>query len=614
MLSLRRGTDRTSTRMFSRSSLPTSRTKHRRFLQVEPLEQRVVLSTYWVSPSGSDSNPGTQTQPWLTLQGTSQSPHVASLMAGDTLDIEPGTYAGFIVGWDSSTPGQGDWYGTIAGTPGKPITIQAAPGSAPGSVIINSQNNETQFGIDLEPGCNYITISGITVNGSSGGLAEYPNHGGGIKICGNNCTIQNSTITNINYGFGIIADNANDVLLQGNSISNIQNQGNADYGHGIYLSGTNTGAVINGNTIFDNAYIGIHVNGDASEGGTGLVTNALIENNLIYNNDQNGINADGLQSSTIENNLIYNYADYGICLYQIDAGGPSINNVIVNNTIDSGTSTGTDGAIRILDSSTGNTILNNILQDGSTIAYRIAADSISGTVSNYNIVPNGAQVQSDDTGAEEPFSQWQSSTGQDQNSLTATPAQLFVNPSANNYQELSTSPSIGKGTSTHAPSTDILGNPRPSSNGYDIGSYEYGTPAPTPTPTPTVPVVTISSVQEVLKIKNRRVVTQVLITFSGAINAGEAHLLRFYRLTVAGKDGSFTARNARAVRLQSAVYDTANKSVTLTSSEPFSLAKPLQLITFGKPPSGLKDDLGRFIDGGTNVVAILSRSGVTITQ
>ena len=118
MLSFRRGTDRTSTRMFSRSSLPTSRAKHRRFLQVEPLEERVVLSTYWVSPSGSDSNPGTQTQPWLTLQGTSQSPHVASLMAGDTLDIEPGTYAGFIVGWDSSTPGQGDWYGTIAGTAG----------------------------------------------------------------------------------------------------------------------------------------------------------------------------------------------------------------------------------------------------------------------------------------------------------------------------------------------------------------------------------------------------------------------------------------------------------------------------------------------------------------
>ena len=170
-------------------------------------------------------------------------------MAGDTLDIEPGTYAGFIVGWDSSTPGQGDWYGTIAGTPGKPITIEAAPGSAPGSVIINSQNNETQFGIDLEPGCNYITISGITVNGSSGGLAEYPNHGGGIKICGNNCTIQNSTITNINYGFGIINDGGWYTLLQNNTISNIEGQSNADYGHGIYMSDDSQYGTVIGNTI-----------------------------------------------------------------------------------------------------------------------------------------------------------------------------------------------------------------------------------------------------------------------------------------------------------------------------------------------------------------------------
>ena len=44
MLSFRRGTDRACTRMFSRSSRPTARTKHSRFLRVEPLEQRIVMS------------------------------------------------------------------------------------------------------------------------------------------------------------------------------------------------------------------------------------------------------------------------------------------------------------------------------------------------------------------------------------------------------------------------------------------------------------------------------------------------------------------------------------------------------------------------------------------
>ena len=491
MLSFRRGTDLSCTRMFLRSSRPTPRTKHRRFLQVEPLEQRVVLSTYWVSPSGSDSNNGSATSPYATLQHS-----MMSLQPGDTLDVEPGTYAGFIVGWDTQPASSGDPYGTIDGTAGQPITIQADPSAAPGSVIINARNNETQFGIDLEPGSNYITISGITVNGSSGGLAEYPNHGGGIKVCGSNNIVENSTVTNIDYGFGITTTEANNVLLLDNTISNIHAQGNSEQGHGIYIANNTVGAVVDGNVISDCDYIGILVNGDLGDSGNppGLVQNALIENNVIHDNGQNGISADGLEGSTIENNLIYNYANYGICLYQIDAGGPSQNNVIVNNTIDSGTSTGTGGSIRILDGSTGNTILNNILLDGSSVVYRISADSQSGTVSNHNIVPNGAQVQSEDTGAEEPFSQWQSSTGQDHNSLTATPSQLFVNPSGNNYQLSSASPAIGVGTSTDAPSTDILGNPRPSSNGYDIGAYVYQAGAQSPPPvTQSPPPVTQGS-------------------------------------------------------------------------------------------------------------------------
>ena len=166
--------------------------------------------------------------------------------------------------------------------------------------------------------------------------------GGGFKLCGNNDAATNNTITSITLGFGIIADNANNVVIKNNSISGVgyqvlQSSGStspdADYGHGIYLSGSNSGAVIEGNTIFNNSYVGIHINGDASEGGTGVVTNALIEDNLIYNNGQNGINADGLQSSLIENNLIYGYGGFGVCLYQSDAGGPSIDNVLVNNTI-----------------------------------------------------------------------------------------------------------------------------------------------------------------------------------------------------------------------------------------------------------------------------------------
>ena len=48
--------------------------------------------------------------------------------------------------------------------------------------------------------------------------------------------------------------------------------GNSNYGHGVYLSGSADSAVITGNIIHDNECIGIHVNGDVSEGGPGVVT------------------------------------------------------------------------------------------------------------------------------------------------------------------------------------------------------------------------------------------------------------------------------------------------------------------------------------------------------
>jgi len=54
-------------------------------------------------------------------------------------------------------------------------------------------------------------------------------------------------------------------------------------------------------------------------------------------------------------------------------------------------------------------------------------------------------------------------------------------------------------------------------------------------------------------------------------------------------------------------------TVTLTPKKAFALTKPVQLVVDGEPPSGLQDSYGRFIDGGKNATALLTRGGTAIT-
>jgi hypothetical protein len=151
---------------------------------------------------------------------------------------------------------------------------------------------------------------------------------------------------------------------------------------------------------------------------------------------------------------------------------------------------------------------------------------------------------------------------------------------------------------------------------FRAGTLTVTPTTPSPTPTSTPPLVTIMQVQAVTK-KHR--VLQIVLTFSGALNVAEAQAPATYRLAIAGKRGSFTARNAKVIKLKLAAYNAANDTVTLTPRKPFAISKPVQLQVDGLPPSGLEDSLGRLIDGnrdgqpGGNAIAILGRRGVTIS-
>ena len=126
----------------------------------------------------------------------------------------------------------------------------------------------------------------------------------------------------------------------------------------------------------------------------------------------------------------------------------------------------------------------------------------------------------------------------------------------------------------------------------------------------TTVVVTMSKAVLVLNAKHQ--VIEIVVSFSGPVNAAEADNTGTYHLATAGKHGSFTAKNAGVISLKRAVYSPASHTVTLTPKKPFALTKPVQLIVSGTPPSGLQDASGRFINGGRNATALLSPGGATI--
>jgi parallel beta-helix repeat protein len=405
--------------------------------------QTPAPKTYFVSPSGSDSSPGTEAAPWRTLGRAAR-----WVAAGDTVVVRAGGYSGFILGWDAPQNG----------APSAPITFKAEPGA-----VIHSRNPKTPDGINLE-GASYIVIDGFTIDNGDGSIAR-----AGIRATSDSHVVIRNNTTDQCGTWGIFTSFSQDVLIENNVASHAHKQ------HGIYVSNTCDRPIVRGNQVFGNHMCGIHMNGDVSQGGKGIITNALIENNVIHDNGAAGgsaINCDGVRDSRIQNNLIYDNHSSGISLYRIDAAGGATGNVVVNNTIVMASNA--RWAINIKNASTGNTVYNNILYDENSAhgSINIAADSLDGFVSDYNAVDGHFSPNDDDRIT---LSAWRQVTGQDQHSSIANPGELFVNAAAGDYRPCVSSPAIGAGTSLpaprQAPVTDLSGKPRPTTGKWDVGAY-----------------------------------------------------------------------------------------------------------------------------------------------
>jgi parallel beta-helix repeat protein len=388
------------------------------------------------APTGNDAAAGSSVAPWLTLQ------HAAdSAKAGDTIVVRAGTFKGFMMDHQS-------------GTAASPIVFKADAG-----VIVNDKNSTTPDGINLE-GASYIVIDGFTVKNTLATITR-----AGIRaVEDSGVVVRNNTMDSCGT-WGILTGFSQGAVIENNIASRSVGQ------HGIYFSNSADRPVIRGNTVFNNNMCGIHMNGDLSMGGDGIITHALVENNIIYNNGKGGgsaINCDGVQHSRFQNNLLYNNHASGISLYQIDGAQPATFDTVVNNTIIEASDA--RWCLNIKNGSSHTVLMNNILYNYHSSRGSMSLDSASmaGLASDYNIVMD--RMSRDDDNTILTLAQWRTATGQDAHSKTATPQQLFVDSATANYRLSSASPARDAGTSADAPAKDILGTARPQNSVFDIGA------------------------------------------------------------------------------------------------------------------------------------------------
>ena len=134
---------------------------------------------------------------------------------------------------------------------------------------------------------------------------------------------------------------------------------------------------------------------------------------------------------------------------------------------------------------------------------------------------------------------------------------------------------------------------------------------------PTPPVVNVQNVT--LATNKRGIVTQIDLAFSGPVNAAQANQTKIYRLGYPNSQGRVTGAGASGVRVRAAKYNTATNSVALNLSTPLALkARALDLVIDGTSPSGLRDIVGRYLDGadngqaGSNAVVSISKNAVSM--
>ncbi len=385
----------------------------------------IVLPAYYVSTTGSDTDPGTLSQPFRTINKG-----VSVAVAGDTV---------YVRGTGPSGQGTGI-FDEVLSNPAmsgsswaSPVTVSAYPGET-----VWMRPSSGAYAIYLNGSQQYVVFTGINLDGSDcvNGAFKVEASGGHdpkfIRL--SNCEAIGPSVDIGQTPQIVIADAQFSGATGGHEFINVYAHGLAadDFSHCFYIKTPNT--TVNACECEDFPGAGIHLFGSFPLPG------CIITQNVVHDGRSGAagqrhwgiIIADGANGAFVANNLVYAIPNDGgssVALFDLAAGGVEFyNNTAADNA--------GEGIAIQQPSVVGDLVKNNISYGNTGGNYR---DDGTGTVTATNLV------------AVNP---------------------LFVNAAARNYHvQTPSSPALNAGTTLASVPTDIVVVVRPSGQ-YTIGAYQ----------------------------------------------------------------------------------------------------------------------------------------------
>ena len=478
-------------------------------------------SSFYVSKTGDDSNPGTQTAPWRTMQ------HAAdTVRAGSTVNVRGGIYEERL---NIKASGNAtDGYITFRSYPGETAVLDAqhlVPDGRSGILTIHNQSYVRIEGFEIR---NYrtaerrLTPLGISVMGAGSHIELLKNNVHNIEQTFNGRDAPGHGAN----GFGIAVYGTDgrtpisELVIDGNEVHHLKTGSSES----LVVNGNVTNFRITHNVVHDNNNIGIDVIGfehtapnpavDRARDGVvsgNLVYNITSRGNPAYGNDENsdGIYVDGGTRILIEQNVMHD-VDFGIelasehkdratsyitarnnLIYHCHTAGVSIggyaperghteHSSVVNNTLYDNDTSGTgSGEFQMQWNMADNMFVNNIVYAGPRCLITVTKSRVEKgrrpVMMDHNLYYCASGPRASKWGTSSApitgFDNYVQSTGNDRHSRFLDPH--FVD-ATKDFHLRPDSPAIVAGTTDGVPvgELDLEGSPRVKSGKIDIGCYQ----------------------------------------------------------------------------------------------------------------------------------------------